>query len=103
MQDGGGAGGTPSRLGHERRARHALDADWAGKRFLVTAHAHLLWLAAEIAVTCPAANGSYRARQRRLRGLAEGEACLCACVSVAALPQQPPADSGGWGRSSRCS
>lgn len=51
VEDGGGAGGTPSKLGVERRARHALDADGAGKRFLVTAHVHLLWLAAEIAVT----------------------------------------------------
>lgn len=43
-------GGTPSGLDPSHRARHALDADGAGRNYPATAHVHLVWLAAEIAV-----------------------------------------------------
>jgi len=98
VEDGGGAGGTPSRLGLERRARHAVvDADWAGKRFLVTAHVHLLWLAAEIAVTArllmgPTASPGTSAGTSRRRW--RSKRLACASVAAASLLQMEIAAAG---------
>jgi hypothetical protein len=51
--DGGGPwrhGDTPSGLGPSHKARHALDADGAGRNYPASTHVRLVWLAAQIAV-----------------------------------------------------